>query len=662
MTRKEHKILCRISNLLLSILIFFNLFVSVDVHATLKNYDTYTCYNKDNGVSGFFYLIENDGSKKVIYCYNQYLKQPSSNGTSGYKKYDYFSPEITTVNSEIKSEIAAILYAGYPNDALGYIDEFGISESEARQYTQDAIWSLTNGNDHTDSNISRNTYLHALYFYAEKENGTYGETGDVVIDSDILLNEVDGVWKSDVLTIDGSYTGEISFKNLPENISIYDAKTNEAINSTVKVGDSIYIVYSGAIQDELSATLNYEYNTTNTVFYKSADSSYQDMIGFEQKLNQGNISISAKNQNKELPLKNTNANVVINKVEAGTNNKLSGAVLRLYEGTSENGHLIEEWTTTDEEKKIQVEAGKTYTLVEKSAPQGYEIAAPITFTVKGDSSVNTGNVSVTGDTKDYVGYRYNSERYISDGKTSSIVYCINHDLDNPDVNLNPTIPSLSDKTYPHYKHWILSDVNDEILREHQTVKFTREQLAELLLAGYPTDYYGYQQKYNLTNSEAYSRTQAVLDAVLSGNTKLQNIDGLVDKYLDLANYYNALVTAYLNPKTENSTSVVDFFSWIKGTGKESKTYQNLVGITPFENTITIKVTMEDAKKEIGGTTPGLPGEEGTTPPLPGDGGIGGTTPELPGEEGTTPPLPGDGGIGGTTPELPGEEGTTPPLP
>ncbi|WP_133015314.1 Cna B-type domain-containing protein [Clostridium cuniculi] len=558
-----------------------------------------TIYNdKDN--NGWYYIIEN-GVKKTVYCYQQNKIQPSINGTSGYSKVDFFSSDVTEPTSKVTKEmIATLLYLGFPSNATGLQEEWGIDDSRADYLTQQTIWDFIKGNVVTY--LKDTAYEYDLSYYAGSPDSPYfekyGYNGDVIIDNDVVLNEVDGVWKSDTLAIGGNYNGEISFNNLPENVKVYDASTNIEINSTVKVGDSIYIVYSGIVQDDFLATVGYEYSTTSTVYYKAADSTYQDMIGFEEILNQGNISISAKNQNKELPSKNTNANVVIDKVEKGTDNKLIGAVLSLYEGTSESGKLIEEWTTTGEAKKIQVEYGKTYTLIEKSAPEGYEIADPITFTVKGNNTINTGNISVIGDTTDYVGYRYNSERYVTDGKNSSIVYCINHDLDNPEVVLNPTLPSLSDKTYPHYKHWILSDVNDEILRENQTVDFTREQLAELLLAGYPTDYYGYQQKYNLTNSEAYSRTQAVLDAVLSGNTKLQNTNGLTDKYLDLANYYNDLVNAYLNPKAENASSVVDFFSWIDGTGKDGKTYQNLVGITFASNDITIEVTMEDAKKEI----------------------------------------------------------------
>lgn len=370
MTQKNYKVLCRLKCLLLVMIIILNSSISVNAYEALKGDVTYTCYNKDNGVNGFFYVIEDDGSKEIVYCYNHDLNQPSSNGTSGYKKYDYFSTEINTVNSEVKSEIAAILYAGYPNNALGFMEEFGISEDEAREYTQDAIWSLTNGNDHTNSNISRNSYLHALYFYAEKEQGKYGDTGSVSISDDVVLTQVNGVWKSNILTIAGDYTGAITFNDLPENITIYDARTNNVINSSVNVGDSIYIVYSGEVEGNFSEILTYNYETTDVRFYKSADNTYQDMIGSKITSNEGKISISAENENKELPSKNTNAKVVINKVEEGTENRLVGAELSLYEGIPNNGKLIEQWTTTRESKEIKVEAGKLILLLKNQHQKG----------------------------------------------------------------------------------------------------------------------------------------------------------------------------------------------------------------------------------------------------------------------------------------------------
>lgn len=629
---KTNNMLSKLSSLFLAITIIFSTCISSNALESTKNNNTYTCYNKDKGENGFYYVIEDDGSKKIVYCYNHDLTQPSVNGTSGYKKYDYFSSDIKTVSSEVKSQIAAILYAGYPNDSLGLMEKFRISEDDARTNTQDAIWSLTSGNHH--NNITPNTYLNSLYYYAEVEQGKSGGTGDVLLDENVTLTEENGVWKSNILNVGGDYTESVSISNLPTNVEIYDAKTNE-IKSSFKVGDSIYIVYSGEVKEDLAVTLTYSYETCEVILYKAENAKYQDMIRAEIVSKEKDITITAKNTNvdedtsldegKELPSKNTNANVIINKVEEGTENKVIGAKLKLYEGDSDSGNLIKEWVTTEDSVKIKVEAGKTYTLVEESAPEGYEIAQPITFTV-GYDIIESENIKIIEDTTDYVGYRYDSIKYISDGVNKGVVYCINKDLSNPDAVLSSTPPSLQDKNYPHYTHWTLSSVNEKALYENQTIDFKREQLAELLLAGYPTDYYGYKEKHNLTDSEAYSRTQAVIDAVLNGDTKLKDTNKLEGKYLDLTNYYNDLVKVFLEPKIENSTTVVDFFDWVDGTGQNGKVYQNLVGVTPFENNLTIEVTMEDAKTPEEPQEPEVPEtpEEGAdlnNNPQTGDAGI-----------------------------------------
>ena len=55
----------------------------------------------------------------------------------------------------------------------------------------------------------------------------------------------------------------------------------------------------------------------------------------------------------------------------------------------ETGKVVEEWTSTNEQHFIEgkLTAGKTYTLREITAPDGYEIAEDVTFTVNADGSV-----------------------------------------------------------------------------------------------------------------------------------------------------------------------------------------------------------------------------------------------------------------------------------
>ena len=71
--------------------------------------------------------------------------------------------------------------------------------------------------------------------------------------------------------------------------------------------------------------------------------------------------------------------VEIIKTDFATGEELEGAHLQVVD---ENGNVVDEWISTREPHRIKgLEEGKTYTLIEKIAPYGYEIAEDITFTV-----------------------------------------------------------------------------------------------------------------------------------------------------------------------------------------------------------------------------------------------------------------------------------------
>lgn len=78
--------------------------------------------------------------------------------------------------------------------------------------------------------------------------------------------------------------------------------------------------------------------------------------------------------------------VRISKQDITTGKELPGATLQIID---ENGNVVEEWVSTDEAHIIEGKliAGKEYTLRETIAPDGYEIANEISFTVNEDGSV-----------------------------------------------------------------------------------------------------------------------------------------------------------------------------------------------------------------------------------------------------------------------------------
>lgn len=78
--------------------------------------------------------------------------------------------------------------------------------------------------------------------------------------------------------------------------------------------------------------------------------------------------------------------VRISKRDITTGEEMPGATLQIID---EDGNVVEEWVSTDEAHFIEGKliAGKEYTLRETIAPDGYEIANEIKFTVNADGSV-----------------------------------------------------------------------------------------------------------------------------------------------------------------------------------------------------------------------------------------------------------------------------------
>ena len=81
--------------------------------------------------------------------------------------------------------------------------------------------------------------------------------------------------------------------------------------------------------------------------------------------------------------------VKISKRDATTGDELPGAKLTV---TDENGEVKDSWTSTNTPHEIESLADGTYTLTEVTAPDGYEVAESVVFTVKGGAVI--GNIVI----------------------------------------------------------------------------------------------------------------------------------------------------------------------------------------------------------------------------------------------------------------------------
>lgn len=101
--------------------------------------------------------------------------------------------------------------------------------------------------------------------------------------------------------------------------------------------------------------------------------------------NDGKVTVGNETVSK-IVVKDVPTRVSISKTDADSGSLLAGAALQVLDS---NKNVIESWTSTTSayEIKGKLNAGAQYTLHETSAPNGYNVACDITFTVNKDGSV-----------------------------------------------------------------------------------------------------------------------------------------------------------------------------------------------------------------------------------------------------------------------------------
>ncbi|MGI6240103.1 MAG: MSCRAMM family protein, partial [Christensenellales bacterium] len=100
------------------------------------------------------------------------------------------------------------------------------------------------------------------------------------------------------------------------------------------------------------------------------------------------FTVSTDGSIDEVVMEDDTTKVSISKQDITNGEELPGATLTIYD---DEGNVVETWVSGTEPYFIEavLVAGKTYTLVEEIAPDGYVIAETITFTVSTDGTIDT---------------------------------------------------------------------------------------------------------------------------------------------------------------------------------------------------------------------------------------------------------------------------------
>ena len=241
--------------------------------------------------------------------------------------------------------------------------------------------------------------------------------------------------------------------------------------------------------------------------------------------------------------------VITTKVDEN-GNPLSGAVLQILDS---EGNIVDEWTSDDKPHTSMLYEG-SYTLHEKTAPEGYKVADDKTFTVKVevadlDSGVDWSETPCPhyGGTPLYY-VEIEGEKYE--------VYCINQDWETPDENstydggvLNPEdIRDYMQQTVyiDAEEHKDKIDVSDQSLTSEELydkildIIYHRQLAADLF-----PDLTEAEIRY-ITESALKNYTNAGLTRIQGGISNISNLpEGVVDYWYNAAKgYYQYLYTHF----------------------------------------------------------------------------------------------------------------------
>ena len=290
----------------------------------------------------------------------------------------------------------------------------------------------------------------------------------------------------------------------------------------------------------------------------------------------------------------------IQKIDDETSSPINGAKLELWEDG--NNIRVATWVSSDEKKKIDVDLNKIYILKEVQPAQGYEKADDIIIRPDKDTTIKNKDTTVMHSQVQYTGLRHDGVRYITDGVKFQAVYCLNEDYNNPNniTELN-MFDTFNDK-FPKYVNKTLKNIKGEELYNNQKYTFYKDGLANVLLEGYPTNISGLQDKYKLSNSEAYTITQNLIYAVLKNDLTEKATNTQIESINNMMKYYNELLKVYKEFPHKNARSYIDVFSWIPNTGRpenqdtSNTKYQMLVGVTNFDTDYVTNVISASKKK------------------------------------------------------------------
>lgn len=277
---------------------------------------------------------------------------------------------------------------------------------------------------------------------------------------------------------------------------------------------------------------------------------------------------------------------LIGERENVTDKNLAGAGLEIRDS---RGRTVKSFTSGNAPAEFTLDPG-TYTVVETSAPNGYEKAAPVQFEVKAStgyeivkpaSALPSGRIYIDNSVNGW-GLLYGGYKIVSSGREYNL-YCVDSTITTPPTGNYTALP--------------LTSANVEAYARNITLN----QLLRILYVGYAGNARGYKSQFTAANDfsadeQFWMATQYAIASIT--NPDPSELEEYYGKYLGRSNKSLALEIA----KAANDTSITipqGYNAYLyKGTGRNQ---QPAVAISfptvkPVSETSVTVIKMGDRKK------------------------------------------------------------------